>query len=228
MCELGSACGVVHPPFPTTTHLTALCVCVQGHPPQRPHVQAPAATDELGRLITNHIRFDENAQTTWIQFYNEVEEYLGGDSIYSGIRDVASKAAENAARIACCLHVFTMPNNKLIDRKTMADACALMRWYLGEAVRFGQVAELTDELRNAELVEQWLVQKYREAGWANEAFEMTVNTIRQNGPNPIRDKKRLDDALELLRDHGRVRVLSSTGSKSKWVVIAPDVIKEYS
>jgi hypothetical protein len=189
---------------------------------------APAAKDELGRLITDSIGFDENAQSAWVNFYNEVEGYLGGDSIYSGIRDVASKAAENAARLACCLHVFTMPNHKLIDRKTMADACALMRWYLNEAVRFGQVADVTEELRNAELLERWLVQKHKEAGWAGEAFEMKVNTIRRTGPNALRGGKRVDDALELLRDHGRVRILPMLGSKSKLVLIAPQVISEYS
>jgi hypothetical protein len=191
-------------------------------------LQAPAATDQLGRLITNHIRFDENAQSVWINFLNEVEEYLGGDGIYSGIRDVASKAAENAARLACCLHVFTMPNHNLIDRKTMADACALMRWYLNEAVRFGREAEATQEVRNAELLEGWLVQKYKEAGWAGQAFEMKVNTIRQNGPAPVRDKRRLEDALELLREFGRIRVLPMLHSKSKLVVIAPQVIAQYS
>jgi hypothetical protein len=190
-------------------------------------LQAPAATDELGRLITNHISFNDDAQSVWIQFYNEVEEYLGGDSIYSGIRDVASKAAENAARIACCLHVFAMPNHREIDRKTMADACALMRWYLNEAVRFGQAAGVTEELRNAEALEAWLVQKYKEAGWAGQVFEMKVNMIRQNGPNSLRGGKRIDDALELLRDHGRIRILPMLGSKSKLVVVAPQVVAEY-
>jgi len=192
-------------------------------------LQAPAATDELGRLITNHIRFDENAQSVWINFLNEVEEHLGGDGIYSGIRDVASKAPENAARIACCLHVFAMPNHNLIDRKTMADACALMRWYLNEAVRFGQSAEVTEELRNAELLEMWLMQKWKDAIRAGQIPQFTVNTIRQKGPNALRGKKGLiDDALELLGDHGRVRVYAMPGSKSREVLIAPQVIAEYS
>jgi hypothetical protein len=191
-------------------------------------LRSVAAKDNLGRLITDHISFDENAQSVWINFYNEVEEYLGGDSIYSGIRDVASKAAENAARIACCLHVFTLPERKLIDRKTMAEACALMRWYLNEAVRFGREAEATEGVRNAEMLEGWLVQKYKEAGWAGQAFEMKVNTIRQNGPAPVRDTSRLADALELLREFGRIRVLPMLGCKSKLVVIAPQVLKQYS
>ena len=191
-------------------------------------LQMPALTDELGRLITTHIKFDENAQVTWIQFHDEVEDYLGGDSIYSGIRDVASKAAENAARLACCLHVFTMPNKTLIDRITMAAACALMRWYLGEAVRFGRKAEATEEVRNAELLEAWLVQKWQEGKWEKQEWTMTVNTIRQKGPNALRGGKRVDEALELLKDHGRVRVLPMQGSKSKLVTVAPQVIEEYS
>lgn len=191
-------------------------------------LQVTAATDELGRLMTKHIRFDENAQSVWINFYNDVEEHLGGDSIYSGIRDVANKAAENAARLACCLHVFTMPNHNLIDRKTMADACALMRWYLNEAVRFGREAEATEEVRNAELLEEWLVKKFKEATWAGQEFSMTVNIVRQNGPGRLRDRKRLDDAFALLVDHERVRLLQYPGSKTKYVFIAFQVIAEYS
>lgn len=190
-------------------------------------LQEPAATDELGRLITTHIKFDESAQTTWIQFYDEVEDYLGGDSIYSSIRDVASKAAENAARLACCLHVFTMAEMRPIDRNTMAAACALMRWYLNEAVRFGRKAEATEEVCNAELLEAWLVQKWKEAKWAKQEWVMTVNTIRQKGPNALRGGKRVDDALELLRDHERLRILPIQGSKSKRVTVAPQVIEEY-
>lgn len=191
-------------------------------------LRSVAAKDNLGRLITDHISFDENAQSVWINFYNEVEEYLGGDSIYSGIRGEASKAAENAARIACCLHVFTMPSQKLIDRTTMADACALMRWYLNEAVRFGRQAEATEEVRNAELLEEWLVKKFREAALDGQEFNMTVNIVRQKGPGPLRGGKRIDDALQLLGDHGRLRVLPMQGSKSKQIFIAPQVFKKYS
>jgi hypothetical protein len=191
-------------------------------------LRSVAAKDKLGRLITDHIRFDENAQSVWINFYNQVEEYLGGDSIYSGIRGEASKAAENAARIACCLHVFTMPNHKLIDRKIMADACALMRWYLDEAVRFGRQAEATEEVRNAELLEEWLIRKFKEARWAGQEFNMTVNMVRQKGPAALRGGKRIDDALALLGDLGRARVIQYPGSKTKYVFIAPQVIAEYS
>lgn len=190
-------------------------------------LRAPAAKDELGRLITTRIAFDAGAQDVWEAFYNEVEEHIGGDREYSTIRGEASKAAENAARLACCLHVFTKMDGFLIDARTMDQACALMRWYLGEAVRFGCQADTTEEMRNAELLEAWLVQKWKEAKWAKQPFDVTVNIIRQKGPNQLRGGKRIDAALQLLGDHGRVRVLTMLGSKSKLVVIAPQVIAEY-
>lgn len=191
-------------------------------------LRAPAARDELGRLITTPISLDAAAQDVWEAFHNEVEELIGGDRDYSTIRGEASKAAENAARLACCLHVFTKMHGFYIDAHTMDQACALMRWYLDEAVRFGRAAEATEEVRNAELLEGWLVQKHKEAKWAKLAWEMTVNTIRQKGPNQLRGAKRIDAALELLQDEGRIRLLPIIGKKGKQVIIAPQVIAEYS
>jgi hypothetical protein len=193
-------------------------------------LQMTAAKDELGRLITHGIKFDAEAQDAWIRFHDEVEEYLGGDREYSTIKDVASKAAENAARLACCLHVFTKYGGVMgdIDRSAMDAACSLMRWYLDEAVDFGRKAEMTEELRNAEKLEIWLVEKHKEAIRQKRETTITVNIIRQKGPNALRGGKRIDDALELLADHGRVRVQKAEGSKSRYVTLAPSVVFEYS
>ena len=57
---------------------------------------------------------------------------------------------------------------------------------------------------------------------------MTVNTVRQKGPGALRGGKRIDGAFELLQDHGRVRLLQYPGTKKRYVVIAPQVIAEYS
>jgi hypothetical protein len=192
---------------------------------------SPAAKDELDRLVTHAVRFDAGAQDAWIRFHDEVEELLGADREYSTIKDVASKAPENAARLACCLHVFTQYGTASIgdiDRSTMDIACSLMRWYLDEAIRFGREAEMTEELRNAELLEAWLVDKHKEAMRQKKEPAITVNTIRQKGPGALRGGKRIDDALDLLGDHGRVRVLSVSGSKSRYVHVAPQVILEWS
>lgn len=186
-----------------------------------------AVFDDLGNLSTYHMAFEQRATDAWVGFYDSVEDELGGDRDYSHIRDVASKAPENAARIACCLHVFTDPAAGKIGLDVINDACALMRWYLDEAARFGRATEATEELRHAELVEKWLVEQYNKMRRAKTPWSMTANTVLQNGPNVIRSKVAVTAALELLADHGRVRILSPSRTKSRYIVIAPQVIAEY-
>ena len=112
----------------------------------------------------------------------------------------------------------------------MSDACALMRWYLDEAVRFGQVSGMTKEMRDAELVEQFLVdQMKRVLRKELDAKDLTVNRIRRYGPGPLRGKgKDIEAALEALHDHGRIRMFKNPGSKSRNITIAPQVMMEYS
>jgi Protein of unknown function (DUF3987) len=188
-----------------------------------------AEFDELDRLAPKLVLLDDQARRTWIAFHDEVEEQLGGDDVYSGIREVASKAAENAARLACCFHVFSTDTPSPVARATMHDACAVMRWYLDEAVRFGQVSGLTKEVQDAELVEQFLVAQMKLVLRGKlDANKLTVNRIRQHGPGALRGKaKDIDAAVETLCDHGRIRVFSEPGSKSRRIAVAPEVMLEY-
>lgn len=186
----------------------------------------PAEFDDFDQLVTHYVCLEAEAHHCWAMFHNEVEEQLGGDDYLSGIRDVASKAAENAARLACCYHTFNTatPIPPPIPRATMSDACAVMRWYLEEAVRFGQVADATEEVRNAELVEMWLVRRLR----MNPKADITVNMLRQEGPGALRKLRvKLDAAIELLEDHGRIRTLQPTGTKKRYITVAPQVIREW-
>ncbi|WP_417309853.1 YfjI family protein [Devosia sp.] len=182
----------------------------------------PPLFDEFDRIDPQPVDMDADARKVWVAFHDEVEELLGCDSEYSGIRDVANKASENAVRLACCCHIFTMGSSEPITQKAMIDACSLMRWYLDEAVRFGQVADATEEVRNAELLEEWLTRRQ------NRGVRMTVNMVRQKGPNALRSGRKLDDAISLLADHDRIRVTQAPGSKTKLITIAPQVFKEYS
>lgn len=186
-------------------------------------LDVPAEFDELDRLAPCEVLLDPQAQDCWIAFHNEVEEQLGGRDSFAGIKDVASKAAENAARLACCYHTFETNSASPIPHMAMDRACAAMRWYLDEAVRFGQVTEVTDELRNAELLEEWLVEQWKRGKGDN----MTVNMVRQMGPNALRGGRRVDDAVEVLVDHQRIHVHQPVGSKSRRIVVNAEVLKEY-
>ncbi|SEW19251.1 Protein of unknown function [Aliiroseovarius sediminilitoris] len=187
---------------------------------------APAVFDEFDRLVTQYISLDERAHRTWMFFHDEVEERMGGDEEYARIPDVASKAAENAARLACCYHTFSGAPEPAITEEAMVDACALMRWYLDEAVRFGQVAEMTEEVRNAEKLEEYLTQQLRMDKSLVDSG-ITVRTVQQKGPGPLRVRAKLDAAVELLEDHGRIRVIQAIGSKKRFIMVAPQVMKEW-
>ena len=184
--------------------------------------------DELDRLLPALVLLDGNARKTWIAFHDEVEEQLGG--FFADIKDVASKAAENAARLACCFHAFSANANEALPNATMLSACAVMRWYLDEAVRFGQVNGLTKEVQDAELVERFVVEQMKLVLKGKlEANKLTVNRVRQHGPGALRGKRKdIDAAIETLCDHGRIRVFSDPGSKSRRITVAPAVMLEYS
>ncbi len=185
-----------------------------------------AAFDEDGELSTITISFDDQAQKTWISFHDEIEEGMNDGGLYADIGDVAGKAPENAARLACCLHVFSPESARAgsIDQMTMNRACSLMRWYLDEALRYVRAHDVTEEVRNAEALEAWLVQRHK----ANPSADITVNMVRQKGPNPLRVRAKLDAALELLNDHGRIRVTKAPGSKREYITIAPSVVLDWS
>ncbi len=185
--------------------------------------------DDYDRLVSHFIEFDADAQRTWIRFHDEVEEQLGGEEAYSGIKDVASKAADNAARLACCFHVFAGDHTQPIDRWSMEGACSLMRWYLNEAVRFGRAAEAAPELADAQVLEEWLVREAKRRVRAGEPLVVSVNEIRKKGPNRLRQahSRKLVDALDLLASHDRVAVAKRIGKKGEDVVLHPGVLTEY-
>ncbi|UZK65868.1 YfjI family protein [Sphingomonas sp. M1-B02] len=190
---------------------------------------AEAVFDEYGRLAPDYLGFDGDAQRVWVNFHDEVEEQLRGEEAYSGIRDVASKAADNAARLACCLHVFAGDPGQPINREAMVGACALMLWYLDEAVRFAREADAAPELADAVMLEEYLVREVMRRGQAGASLIVSVNEVRRKGPNRLRQSKskRLDDALELLADHHRVLITRRHGNKGLDITLRAEVIREH-
>jgi hypothetical protein len=186
-----------------------------------------AVFDEFDRLVPHLIGFDAQAQRTWETFHDEVEVQVGGEEQYSGIKDVASKAADNAARLACCFHVFAHGPSQPIGDPSMQAACSLMRWYLDEAVRFARVEEVAPEVADAQMLEEWLYREVKKRARMGSNVLFSVNEIRQKGPNPLRPRKKLDDALELLADHHRVVVQPRPGKKGADVILRAEVQREY-
>ena len=183
--------------------------------------------DAWERLEPRYVEFDPEAYETWIKFHDEIEEQMGDEQTYAGVRGEGSKAPENAARLACCFHVFGNDAHQQIGRPTMDGACALMRWYLNEAVRLGRTRDATPEVHHAQVLEEWLVCEVKRRTRERADNWVAVNEVRQRGPNTLRGGGRVDAAVELLHDLGRVRLFRRTGRKGYDLVLAPAVLKEY-
>lgn len=196
----------------------------------------PVDVDDDGRLYTPTLTLEPEAKNTWIKFYNNVEEELHGRGYFHDIRDVASKAAENATRLAACFHIFAAEPGTpalVISDDHMLRAVALMRYYLEEALRFAQLTKVPEAVLHAEILENWLKENYlaRNDNWDLELkFGPGIPTrvISQRGPNTIRQPvAKRDAAIAVLEDHYRIKVFSEIGKTSKFLVPNPALLADW-
>lgn len=183
-------------------------------------LDVPARFDEAGQLETTVLTLSPDAKTRWVGFHDEVEEELSRGRDYYDVQDVASKAADNAARIAGCIHTFCdHSGTAVIGDESMAAGAELMRWYLYEALRFTRQIAVPESLRRAERLEEWLIGK-------NYAGLTLVPTreVKQFAPNELRGAAGVE-AFAVLEDHHRAKII--TQGQKKFYCLNPEVVKEW-
>lgn len=80
----------------------------------------------------------------------------GGD--LGHITGTASKAAEQAARIAGVLTLWADLDAQDVQAETMADAITLAQFHLSEASRLASAATISGEIDKAEALRMWLLE----------------------------------------------------------------------
>jgi hypothetical protein len=171
-----------------------------------------AAANEAGNELTPRaVDMTAKAKAAWIAFHDETEKTMAPDGALEALRDVACKAAENAARVAGVLTIVADPQASTIDADAMMAACELTTWYLSEALRLSGLHRLSPELRNAMRLLEWLRAKCK--------GEVTRSEVMQFGPAPVRTKAAADAALAILEDHGHV-VRIGDGRGVRWAMVA--------
>jgi len=115
---------------------------------------------------------------------------------------VASKAAENVARVAALFHLFEHGPRDAIAAAQIAAAARIVTWHLFEARRFLGAAALPKPLSNAAKLEAWVVAQCRERG----VDGVTLRDVMRLGPNPVRRKPDLLAALAELTESDRARL----------------------
>jgi len=177
----------------------------------------PVAMDDDGALTPGVIPLGAKAKALWVEYHNEVETRLalGGD--YADVRDVASKSADNAARLAALFHIFEHGGGGAIGPDEMASGCMVAAWHLEESRRFFGELALPKEISDAVRVIQFAKEYCR----CQHTGEVSTRTLQQLGP--VRDKARLSAALLVLKEHHHIRLL--TEGKRKLAQINPALLE---
>jgi hypothetical protein len=170
---------------------------------------APAANEAGNELAPRVLDLSAMAKAAWVTFYDRIEAALAPDGALEGLRDVAGKAAENAARLAGVLTIVEKPDALTVEGDAMAASCELMLWYLTEAQRLSGVHHQSPSLRNAAKLLEWLRAKGK--------TEIAVREIMQFGPSSLRGKAEAEAALGELESHGWV-VKHGEGRGAKWAI----------
>jgi hypothetical protein len=176
--------------------------------------------DETGKITPAMMTLSEKALVEWIHFHDDIEIELRPGRSMADARDVASKCADNAVRIAGNFHLFAGAGiGEQVNEATMQAACTLAEWHLYEAKRLlGEIASPI-EIVNAQKLDAWMLAYCRE----NKVTEIPSRLARQYGPSSLRSKINFDNALNELSDLHRVRDIKD--GKKRIIQINPDLLE---
>jgi hypothetical protein len=161
----------------------------------------PLAAGCRSELEPRTLVISDEAVSVWCAFYDHVERQCGPGNDLWPIRDVAAKAAEQAARIAGVLAIVQDHRANEICRDTMASAVKLADWYVNEAFRLHGAGRIDPRLRRAQQLLDWM------SKLASPVIDF--RDMLRLGPAALRTKAAADEALSILKDHRWIVEVSS-------------------
>lgn len=164
----------------------------------------------LDRLNQSFKRREENtartcltispeAATKWNVEYNRIESMCGQAGILREYRDYASKQLEHVTRIAGVLEAF-VTGNLVVSEHTMHTAIQLANYYLDSFIHLMADDALPEEIEDMVMLENWLQANH----WRFNFSLIPKNHLLKYGPNRLRNRKRLNRALDILCIKGKV------------------------
>lgn len=163
-------------------------------------LERPAPLDDNGALDPPQLLLTAEAKTAWVRFHDAIERELASGGELYDVRDVASKTADNAARLAALFQVFEGVG-ETISVDALESASRIAAWHLNEARRFFGELALPVELADATRLDRWLLD-YCCRQKTNIVPRREVQ--RNVTPVHLRQKALLDAALRELIEAGRV------------------------
>jgi putative DNA primase/helicase len=183
-------------------------------------LNTPLQIDPDNALQPELLQLHPDAKQLWIEGYNAIERELGQFGEFADVGDVASKSADNAARIAGLLHLY---QHGLVGRVTadeMRCGLALALWHLNESKRYFTKAKTDEKTLLAARLEQWLIVQCRE----QQATGIPLRQAYQNViPKAARGKKAFLQCITPLIDSHRAKIETQHGSE--YVLINPILLE---
>jgi len=170
----------------------------------------PAPIDENGTLTPQMLTLTPEAKTAWISYHDGIERELASGGELYDVRDVASKSADNAARLAALFHVFE-GGLGAIGADAFERASRIAAWHLNESRRFFGELALPVEMADAARLDRWLIEHCRQG----HTHCVGKRYTRQHGP--IRDGGRLDVAISELVSLDRIQLRKDGKQLSIWL-----------
>lgn len=155
---------------------------------------------EQGELELPLVEFSKDAKDMWVKFHNDVEQELLPAGEMADVRDVASKAADNVARLAALFYLYEGLSG-VVQVEHINRAGRIVAWHLYEAKRFLNGVTLTSQ-NNALKLENWLL------GYCRKENRTCISRrdLKRLGPNTLRKSiEVVNAAVEELIDKKRAR-----------------------
>ena len=166
--------------------------------------------DENGSLNPQMLTLTPEAKQLWIDYHDAIESELASGGELYDVKDVASKSADNATRLAALFHVFE-GGLGAISADSFERASRVAIWHLSESRRFFGELALPAEMADAVRLDNWLVEHCRR----EHTHYVGRRYAQQHGP--IRDGGRLDAAINELVALDRIQVRKEGKQLSIWV-----------
>jgi len=182
-------------------------------PPNWPHLASfhrriaamlanPVPMDDDGALSPALLMLAPEAKAAWVAFHDAIESELASGGELYDVRDVASKSADNAARLGALFQLFEHGMGGAVGLDCFESASRIAAWHLNESRRFFGELALPAELADAARLDSWLIEHCR----TNRTHLVHTREAQRLGPGCVRDKERLTAALRELEELDRVRV----------------------
>lgn len=160
-------------------------------------LETPLPMDEFTRELSPRLLpLAPEARAMLAEYADHVEREQAAGGSYANVTGYASKAAEQATRIAGVLTAWFDLAAPRVDLDSMENGIALTRFYLGEAARLADAATVSEEIDRAERLREWLIEDW-------EHPEILPSEVVQRAPiRALRESPVARAALVLLEKHG--------------------------